>query len=50
MTGLWGAAPMSGSGPPGLLWDLFSFDYGKNDPRYFCARRAFSVTEKAVVK
>lgn len=43
---LGGAAALAGSGLPGLLWDLFSFDYGKNNPRYFCACRAFLMTEK----
>lgn len=47
---LGGAAVLAGSGLPGLLWDLFSFDYGKNNLRYFCAYRAFLMTDKSVVK
>lgn len=45
-----GTAVLAGSSLLGLLWDLFSFDYGKNNPRYFCACRTFLMTEKSVVK
>lgn len=47
---LGGAVVLDGSGLPGLLWDLFSFDYGKNNPRYFCASKAFLMAEKSPVK